>query len=122
MLHTLANRNTQSLYTKSTLAIISALLLTLLLSTTPAMADTLADLRASGAIGESVTGYVVARDAGARTSANNINVKRKAVYAQKAGSQGVSIEQVGRVYAAEILKKIPAGTWIQNDNGQWSQK
>lgn len=109
-------------YTKPLLAIISAALLTLALSGTLAWADSLANLRASGAIGESSNGYVVARDASAQAEANAINIKRKAVYEEKAAAQGVSVDQVGKVYAKAILQKIPAGTWVQNENGQWLQK
>lgn len=109
-------------YTKTLLGTISAILLTLALSGTPALADSLADLRASGAVGESFSGYVVARDSGARAEADAINAKRKTVYQGKAAAQGVSIEQVGKVYAVEILKKIPAGTWVQKENSQWVQK
>ena len=85
-------------------------------------AGSLGDLRASGALGESASGYVVARDPSATAEVASINKKRKAVYAEKAAAQGVSIDQVGKVYAKEIFKKVPAGTWIQNQQGQWLKK
>lgn len=94
----------------------------LLMGGTTAWAGSLQDLRASGALGESASGYAVARDPGAEAEVNAVNAKRKAVYAKKATAKGVSIEQVGKVYAGEIFKKLPAGTWIQNEQGQWSQK
>lgn len=109
-------------YTRILLGTISAILLTLALSGAPAWADSLANLRASGAIGESFSGYVVARNPSAEADAKAINTKRKTVYQGKAAAQGVSIEQVGKVYAVEILKKVPAGTWVQKENGQWVQK
>jgi len=87
-----------------------------------AWAASLQDLRASGALGESVSGYAVARDPGATAEVASINEKRKAVYAEKAAAQGVSIEQVGKVYAKEIFAKVPAGTWLQNEQGQWLKK
>ena len=98
-----------------------AILLALAFCATPAWADSLDDLRASGAIGETYEGYVVAREASARAEADAINAKRKAIYQEKAASQGIGIEQVGKVYAAEIIRKVPAGTWIQID-GQWRKK
>ena len=101
--------------------LISALLI-LSLSGKSALAASLQELRASGALGESFSGYVVARDSSAKADAGAINKKRKAVYTEKASAQGVSIEQVGRVYANQILKKVPSGTWFQNEQGQWSQK
>ncbi|MDH3379141.1 MAG: YdbL family protein [Gammaproteobacteria bacterium] len=87
-----------------------------------AWAGSLQDLRASGAIGESASGYTVARDPGATAEAASINKQRKAVYAEKAAAQGVTIEQVGKVYAKEIFEKVPAGTWLQNEQGQWLKK
>jgi uncharacterized protein YdbL (DUF1318 family) len=87
-----------------------------------AWAGSLQDLRASGALGESVSGYAVARDPSATAEVASINKKRKAVYSKKAAAQGVSIDQVGKVYAKQIFKKVPAGTWIQNQQGQWLKK
>ena len=98
-----------------------AMLLALALVATPAWADSLEDLRASGAIGESYNGYVVAREPGAREEADEINAKRRSIYQEKATAQGIDIEQVGKVYAEEIIRKVPSGTWIQI-NGQWKQK
>jgi len=100
----------------------TSILLMLFLSTATVCAASLQALRASGALGESFSGYVVARDASAKADADAINQKRKSVYAEKAKAQGVSIEEVGKVYAVEILKKVPAGTWIQNESGEWFQK
>jgi len=103
-------------------AIVIFSLLTLSICGTTAWAASLQDLRASGALGESFSGYVVARKPSAKADADAINKKRKAVYAEKAAAQGVSIDQVGKVYAREILNKVPKGTWIQNEKGQWLQK
>jgi uncharacterized protein YdbL (DUF1318 family) len=98
-----------------------AILLALALCATPAWADALDNLRASGMIGETYEGYVVARDASAQAEVDAINAKRKTIYQEKAAAQGIDIEQVGKVYAAEIIRKVPAGTWIQID-GQWRKK
>lgn len=100
-----------------------ALLLGLALASSaiPARADSLEDLRASGAIGESYNGYAVAREPSARKEADEINAKRRSIYQEKAIAQGIDIEQVGKVYAEEIIRKVPPGTWIQI-NGQWKRK
>lgn len=97
-----------------------ALALTIL-TALPAWADSLENLRASGAIGESYNGYVVAREPGAQEEAEEINAKRRAIYQEKAAAQGIDIEQVAKVYAAEIIRTVPPGTWIQT-NGQWRKK
>lgn len=106
---------------KSLTGISYAIFLTLTLCLAPAWADSIENLRASGAIGESVDGYVIAREPGAQAEADAINAKRKAIYQEKAAAQGIDIEQVGKVYAAEIVRKVPPGTWIQV-NGQWIKK
>lgn len=102
--------------------IVVSCLLALTIFSTTGWAASLQALRASGALGESYTGYVVARKSSAQTNADAINRERKAVYTEKAATQGVSVEQVGMVYAQEILKKLPKGTWILNSSGQWQQK
>ena len=95
--------------------------LALALCAAPAWSDALDNLRASGMIGETNEGYVIARDASAQAEVDAINAKRKTIYQEKATAQGIDIEQVGKVYAAEIIRKVPAGTWIQID-GQWKKK
>lgn len=103
------------------LGITAAVLLTIMLYATLAKAETLENLRASGAIGESYDGYVVAREPAAQAEADAINAKRRSIYQEKAAAQGIDIDQVGKVYAAEIIRKVPPGTWIQVD-GQWKKK
>ncbi len=112
-------RNCSSSFYRSILMTIVVFLLT---GGITAWAGSLQDLRASGALGESATGYAVARDSSATAEVASINKKRKAVYAKKAAAQGVSIDKVGNIYAKEIFKKVPAGTWIQNQQGKWSKK
>jgi uncharacterized protein YdbL (DUF1318 family) len=88
----------------------------------PALADQLDDLRKSGAVGERYDGLLVARDASAGNFVQEVNAKRSSIYQQKATQQGVSVEEVGKVYAAEILKKAPSGTYFQRQDGSWVQK
>jgi len=90
-----------------------------------AMAQSLDALRASGAIGERYDGLVVVRDpgaAGAHSVANEVNAKRRSLYEERAASQGVKPEDVGRVYASQIMQKAPGGTWFLGENGNWRQK
>lgn len=101
--------------------IINVIAVSLLLGGTAAWAQNLEALRASGAIGERIDGYVVAREPSAQAEADAINAQRKVIYQEKAAAQGIDVEQVGKVYAEEILRKVPAGTWIQI-NGQWRKK
>jgi len=115
-------RNDKSIVFSPLRVMMISILLLFVMNTSAAWAASLQELRASGALGENSSGYVVARDSGAKADAATINKQRKALYAEKAKAQGVSIDQVGKVYASEILKKVPKGTWIQNEKGQWLQK
>ncbi len=93
-----------------------------LLHMPPAHADQLDTLRASGAVGEAFDGYVRARDPSANAFVNQLNEQRRALYTKRAEAQGVSVDQVGRVYATQIIQKAPKGTWLLRENGQWVQK
>ena len=51
-----------------------------------------------------------------------MNAERRTIYSQRATAERVSVEQIGRVYAAEILKSAPPGTWFLEESGRWVQK
>lgn len=93
-----------------------------LLMISPAMADELDDLRVSGAVGEAFDGYARARADPAKDFVISVNDQRKSIYVKRAKKEGVSLDQVGRVYAAQIIQKAPAGTWLLAEDGKWSQK
>jgi uncharacterized protein YdbL (DUF1318 family) len=81
--------------------------------------------RAAGTVGERYDGYAVARaPAGPEVAAliDKVNAERRAIYAQRAASEHVPIEAIGRIYAKEILQSAPAGTWFLAENGQWTRK
>lgn len=92
----------------------------------PAAAQSLDALRAQGVVGERYDGFAALRNAGApanvKAMVDGINAKRRAIYQERAKAQGVPSEQVGRVYAEQILQKAPAGTWFQSPDGNWVQK
>ena len=91
-------------------------------ATSPVLADQLDNLRASGAVGEAYDGFARARDSSAQGFVKSVNEQRRQIYVKRAKSEGVSVEQVGRVYAAQILQKAPKGTWFLGENGKWTQK
>jgi len=82
--------------------------------------------RAQGLIGERFDGYAVVRDAKAsaaiRSLVESTNTARRAVYEKQAQATSAPATEVGKVYAAEILQKAPAGTWFQGADGRWTQK
>jgi uncharacterized protein YdbL (DUF1318 family) len=106
----------------------AALLLLVLTLAVPAAAQSGRALdapRAAGQVGERYDGYAVAR--GAVTSdvtalVSSVNAERRQVYAQRAEVQKAPVDAVGKIYAAEILKHAPAGTWFLSESGEWIQK
>ncbi len=89
----------------------------------PAAADQLDDLRAQGQIGERFDGYAEARSGaseGARALVKQVNAQRREIYEKQAKKQKVSVDQVGRVYAERIIKKLPKGAWVRTEDG-WQQ-
>ncbi len=105
---------------------LSALLVVLTTAPGPASAQSLDALRAGGVVGERFDGMAVVRAPGASAQVQalvqKINQERQKIYGQRAAEQGVPIDQVGRVYAAQIQGQAPSGTWILSESGQWSQK
>ena len=87
----------------------------------PAAAQSLDDLRASGAVGERYDGYAVARDPGAKSLVQKVNRKRQKIYEERAAAQGTTSAQVGALYAPQIMRKAPRGTWFLEENGKWRQ-
>jgi len=102
--------------------ILLAVPLLLLAGAAAAQARMLDAPRAAGTVGERFDGFAVARDASAAALVEQVNAERRKVYADRARSDGVPPDQVGRVYAQEIFKSAPAGTWLQQESGQWMQK
>ncbi len=87
-----------------------------------------------GAIGETSTGYVAVRDAGAlslkeRADVNRLveqeNADRRALYTEiiKANNLDMGmLAEVQRLFANSWRDKSSPGWWIQQDNGQWVKK
>jgi uncharacterized protein YdbL (DUF1318 family) len=51
-----------------------------------------------------------------------VNAERRALYEQRAKSENVPVEAIGKIYAGEIVKSAPAGTWFLSEAGQWTRK
>lgn len=92
----------------------------------PAAAAPIDDLRKSGVVGEQYDGFAVVREASAsaqvRALVDRVNAQRRQIYAKRAAEQGVPAGQVGRVYAQEIFRNAPAGTWFLGEDGRWTKK
>lgn len=81
--------------------------------------------RAAGQVGERYDGYAAARGsvpAAVTSIITQVNGQRRTVYEDRARSQGATADAVGRIYAAEIIRLAPAGTWFLSEAGVWTQK
>jgi uncharacterized protein len=107
-------------------SIIGIALLALLLPFAALAQDTDLDmLRAQGIVAERFDGYVMVREGGDSAThalVDRVNGERRTIYNQRAAEQGVTADDVGRVYSAQIFKKSPTGTWFLNADGSWVQR
>jgi uncharacterized protein len=103
---------------------LTSLVLVFAMAGLPAQAQSLDDLRKSGAIGERYDGFVAVREnvSGAAAMAAKINAERRRIYDQRAKQQNISPAQVGMVYAQQIVGSAPAGTWFLDQSGNWRRK
>ena len=87
-------------------------------------ASKLDELRTSGAIGERFDGFLMVRGGGgdAKSTVQKVNGQRRKIYEKRAKSAGVSVDQIGRVYAEEIMEDAPKGTYFLKEDGQWVKK
>lgn len=104
------------------LAVLALLLAGLSFAAPPVVAQSLDQLRVSGAIGERYDGFAEARDPSVAGQVAQINNKRREIYQERAQAQGTTVDQVGRVYAQQILQQAPPGTWFLRPDGSWVQK
>ena len=106
---------------------LSALLLVLALVCVPLATETAAQsgeldrLRTIGVVGERYDGLLVARDPAHGEFVATVNAQRLEIYQQRASSQGVAVDQIGRIYAQQIIESAPSGTWFQDEDGSWRQ-
>lgn len=81
--------------------------------------------RAAGTVGERFDGYAAVRDGASADVVRlveQVNAERRTVYAQRAATDKVPIEAIGKIYALEIMKSAPPKTWFLSESGHWSQK
>ncbi|MBI1180052.1 MAG: DUF1318 domain-containing protein [Alphaproteobacteria bacterium] len=82
--------------------------------------------RAAGVIGERYDGYVVLRDknapAGIHELVEQTNAQRHKLYEERAKATDAPVEEVGKVYAEQIMEQAPENTWFQGPDGTWKQK
>ena len=98
--------------------------------TAPAMAQdaVLNQARAAGQVGEQADGYLgvvpgasVSADVRARVDQNNI--RRRALYTQRATERGASVNEMAAAVACEVFQgRIAVGEHYRDEAGQWRQR
>lgn len=82
--------------------------------------------RASGVVGERFDGYAMVRSGSAPASIKKLvkqtNAQRRAVYQKRAKETGASVSDIGKIYAQQIMKSAPKGTWFLTQGGKWIKR
>ncbi len=81
--------------------------------------------RANGQVGEQVDGYlgIVGQESAAlRSLVNDINIKRRAVYAQKAKENNATLEQFAMTAGCQAIARTEPGEKYQAPDGTWQTR
>nr|WP_234989860.1 YdbL family protein [Altererythrobacter xiamenensis] len=84
-----------------------------------------ASARSSGAIGEKMDGYlgiVGAETADLRRIVNDINIKRRAVYSEKAQAANATLEEYALTAGCQLILKTVPGEKYQAPDGSWQTR
>ncbi|MEP5938752.1 MAG: YdbL family protein [Erythrobacter sp.] len=105
---------------------VAALALTGLAGTAYAQRDpAYAQARSSGQVGEKMDGYlgiVVAETSDLRRLINDINIKRRAVYAQRARAANATLEEYALTAGCEAISRTQPGEKYQAPDGSWQTR
>lgn len=114
---------------KNALLTVAALAGALALASPAAAQDAaLNQARAAGLIGEQADGYLgvvpgaeVSADVRARVDQNNM--RRRALYTQRATDRGASVNEMAAAVACEVFQgRIAMGERYRDEGGQWRQR
>ncbi len=81
--------------------------------------------RAAGQVGEKMDGYLgypVPPSAEIRRMAEDINIKRRALYAQKAQEQHATVEDYAFTSGCLLISQTKVGEKYQGPNGNWETR
>ena len=84
-----------------------------------------AEARANGTVGERVDGYLGftgAPPAGLRAVIDDINIRRKASYADRARAAGVTIEEFAFAQGCILIARTSPGEKYQAPGGSWQTR
>lgn len=81
--------------------------------------------RAAGLVGEQVDGYLgfpSPPSTEVRRLADEVNIKRRAIYADRAAATHATIEEYAFSTACQLILKVKPGEWYQAPDGSWQQR
>ncbi|MEG3127326.1 YdbL family protein [Pantoea cypripedii] len=99
-------------------------LLLALLLVPSAWALTLDQARQQGRVGETLSGYIAARQQDSETLAlvKRINDGRSQQYQRVAQQNNLTSGEVARIAGEKLVNRAGSGEYVQGINGQWLQK
>ena len=102
----------------------SAALLLMWMVAQPAWALTLDEARQQGRVGETLSGYVAARQQDNETQAlvKHINEGRRTQYQRLAQQNALTTSDVASIAGQKLVSRAAAGEYVRGINGQWRQK
>ena len=87
-----------------------------------AVSPVLAAARASGEVGEKTDGYLGfpgPASTEVRRAADELNIKRRAYYAERAAAQHSTVEEYGVTMGCQLIAKTKPGEKYQAPDGSW---
>jgi uncharacterized protein YdbL (DUF1318 family) len=80
----------------------------------------------AGDIGESVDGYLAVRSSiseAVRKEVDQMNIRRRDLYTQKAQEKGATIQEVAKAFGCEkVEQNLAVGRWYAAPDKSWHQK
>ena len=101
------------------------ILLAVLLAALPAAAAPIDDAQRAGHAGEQADGYLgvpPGAPASAQALVTQINAERSAKYAEIAAKNNTTAAAVAALAGQKLIARAPAGEWVRNASGSWTQK
>lgn len=81
--------------------------------------------RAAGQVGEKMDGYLAVIGGGSpslRALVDDLNIKRRAVYSQKAQAQRATVEEYAFTSGCLLISQTKAGEKYQSPDGSWQTR
>ncbi|MFT7561696.1 MAG: hypothetical protein ACI93R_003625 [Flavobacteriales bacterium] len=106
--------------------ILTSIFVVALSFTQSAFAIDLQSAKNQGLVGEMNTGYLGSPSGSASTEVTSlirdINTKRKEKFQELANTQGISVNQVSKIFSEKAANKTKPGHYIQSIDGTWSKR